>query len=532
MVSINYVKFLANNILFKLDESETAALKSYLIKLDKENVFDLKSQENILLIIDRLVEEKTFELNRESDQLLAFFNSINKIDCSIVLDSFYGKNEEPETIQKITNDLNNNFKVCDFVHVVKINGLDVELFFKPFNFQLKLAQNSIDHLNNIICIRTGSGKTFIASILCKYWYTKYKKENRLDKFKVAFIVPTKNLADQQAKAFEKAFDPQDLQEINEKCNETKIKMYFDTKKIIFLTHQKLKNTLDKNLLKIIDFSILIFDECHHTDNDHPYKKLMLDYYDQKRFVKTPSLIVGLTASQGIGKESSAISHLINLCANMDSKVVSSLFEEEDLDELRHSIPTPLEDEIICVENSSHFNKLNHIVQSISNTIYQNSKLTGSTYYNVKIGSPEYIEFLHNTKLLVEKSHNLVQIVSIKYLIELNLFYIRKEDFPLDYCLNMLKSFYKETMLILNPNETEIFCRNLIKSTLDFIDKDLNNFSKNYKLEKLVELINNCHKDNSRGLVLVRTRHHTKALCEFLNKHTIMSKVSFFFKRKV
>ncbi len=124
-------------------------------------------------------------------------------------------------------------------------------------------------------MRTGAGKTLIAAIICKFW--KLKKA----KLRAAFLVPTRHLAQQQCDAFENVFNRNDLQEIGESMNEQTIYQFSKVKNVIFLTPQKLVNTLEKTSLKIFDFDLVIFDEAHHTADNHPYNKIMLMYYEEK-----------------------------------------------------------------------------------------------------------------------------------------------------------------------------------------------------------------------------------------------------------
>jgi hypothetical protein len=46
----------------------------------------------------------------------------------------------------------------------------------------RLCEKSCKRINNIICLRTGGGKTYVAAMICKYWYKKHKKakEKRLN----------------------------------------------------------------------------------------------------------------------------------------------------------------------------------------------------------------------------------------------------------------------------------------------------------------------------------------------------------------
>lgn len=52
------------------------------------------------------------------------------------------------------------------------------------------------------------------------------------------------------------------------------------------------------LLKIAEFDLVVFDECHHTDQSHYYNLIMQDFffykYEENR--RSRPLILGLTAS--------------------------------------------------------------------------------------------------------------------------------------------------------------------------------------------------------------------------------------------
>ena len=103
--------------------------------------------------------------------------------------------------------------------------------------------------------------------------------------------------------------------------------------MIVLTAQILVDALKSKRVAISDFSLLIFDECHHTDKGHPYNDIMLRYLE----IKFPSgsdrhqavkerlpQIIGLTASLGVGKarnKNEAQEHILQLCANLDCSAI-------------------------------------------------------------------------------------------------------------------------------------------------------------------------------------------------------------------
>ena len=60
-------------------------------------------------------------------------------------------------------------------------------------------------------------------------------------------------------------------------------MYFYFRRdILVVTAKVLHNTLkQKEIDSIQKFSLIVFDECHHTQSDHPYNEIMHLYLDAK-----------------------------------------------------------------------------------------------------------------------------------------------------------------------------------------------------------------------------------------------------------
>lgn len=51
--------------------------------------------------------------------------------------------------------------------------------------------------------------------------------------------------------------------------------------VLVMTPMILVNNLQRKGLKLNKFSLLVFDECHHTRNYEPYNLLMSDYVKAK-----------------------------------------------------------------------------------------------------------------------------------------------------------------------------------------------------------------------------------------------------------
>jgi endoribonuclease Dicer len=69
--------------------------------------------------------------------------------------------------------------------------------------------------------------------------------------------------------------------------------------VFVFTEKKLYDTLLHGFIKIEEFDMIVFDECHHADQSHYYNLIMSDFfyykYEDSATCKRPR-ILGLTAS--------------------------------------------------------------------------------------------------------------------------------------------------------------------------------------------------------------------------------------------
>jgi ERCC4-related helicase len=103
------------------------------------------------------------------------------------------------------------------------------------------------------------------------------------------------LANQQNSQFEKFLSPEFKSfvvsgaESGDKV--PPIKMLLSDYDIIVMTAQLLVNAMmspkaakfdnKMDLVTFDDFSLMVFDECHHTSSEHPYNRIMARYIDEK-----------------------------------------------------------------------------------------------------------------------------------------------------------------------------------------------------------------------------------------------------------
>ncbi|XP_013399861.1 probable ATP-dependent RNA helicase DHX58 [Lingula anatina] len=244
-------------------------------------------------------------------------------------------------------------------HLVQ-DGVPTKKKFSLRKYQRELANEAIEGTNTIICAPTGSGKTLTAAYISRIRRSQVLKNGQ--KFKAVFIVCIRNLIQQQKDAFQTIFPPQD--KIVGAISQTSdnLKTCLLNNDIVMLTAQILVNDIKEGDVKITDFDLMIMDECHHTDLDHPYNMIMRLYMTEKknreqRGESTECLpqIIGLSASLGTGKGNNPLQHYYRVCANLDCFTISHVRNPVNEKELLCINPKPKTDQIKLVQPRSSDN---------------------------------------------------------------------------------------------------------------------------------------------------------------------------------
>ena len=71
--------------------------------------------------------------------------------------------------------------------------------------------------------------------------------------------------------------------------------------VLFIIANKFYDLLAHGFMKLEEIDLLVFDECHHANQDHPYNLIMRDFwfheFDPHNPLKTKRpKVLGLTAS--------------------------------------------------------------------------------------------------------------------------------------------------------------------------------------------------------------------------------------------
>jgi len=160
--------------------------------------------------------------------------------------------------------------------------------FKPREYQKEIFETSKEK-NTLICLPTGTGKTFNILLLSLYRLNKVKDS------KIAIVSPTRPLNAQHLRTFQEYtnINPKDIILLTGQIKPEKRKELYH-KKIIIATPQTLKEDLINNRFSFKNFSLLAFDEAHRAIGQYAYTFLSKQYLKQSEFPR----ILALTASPG------------------------------------------------------------------------------------------------------------------------------------------------------------------------------------------------------------------------------------------
>ena len=153
-------------------------------------------------------------------------------------------------------------------------------------YQDELVKPALEGMNTIICAPTGSGKTFVAMEAIKHHVTK-----RDPKY-VVFIVNTVSLVEQQETRLQQYLpEPVEVSSVCGSNPDVSLLSVLKENDVVVVTAQVLLNALKKKPasegvpnekhVSISQFSLLVFDECHHTTKEHPYNEIMRWYMTEK-----------------------------------------------------------------------------------------------------------------------------------------------------------------------------------------------------------------------------------------------------------
>ncbi|KAL9000121.1 MAG: hypothetical protein Q9169_001196 [Polycauliona sp. 2 TL-2023] len=171
----------------------------------------------------------------------------------------------------------------------------------PREYQLELFERAKQQ-NTIAVLDTGSGKTLIAVLLLRHILDQELEDRSLGKkHRIAFfLVDSVTLVFQQFEFLKVNLD----QPIECFCGEMGTSSWaketwqkqLQQNMIILCTAEILHQCLMRSFISMEQINLLIFDEAHHAKKNHPYARIIKDYYiTEDDRTKRPK-VFGMTAS--------------------------------------------------------------------------------------------------------------------------------------------------------------------------------------------------------------------------------------------
>ncbi|XP_058509635.1 probable ATP-dependent RNA helicase DHX58 [Solea solea] len=215
--------------------------------------------------------------------------------------------------------------------------------FGLYNYQEEVVERALQGENIIIWLPTGGGKTRAAVYVAK------KHLENTPQAKVVVLANKVHLVEQH---YTKEFKPHLGHDYTlvPVSGESEVKDFFgkvvQESDVVICTAQILYNAMiseeEHKHIELSDITLLIVDECHHTHKESVYNTIMRCYVEKKLKGEGPlPQILGLTASPGTGGAKSrvkAVDHVLQICANLDSAIVST---KNCVPELKKKVPRPI-----------------------------------------------------------------------------------------------------------------------------------------------------------------------------------------------
>uniref|UniRef100_A0AAX7W5H5 ribonuclease III n=1 Tax=Astatotilapia calliptera TaxID=8154 RepID=A0AAX7W5H5_ASTCA len=172
--------------------------------------------------------------------------------------------------------------------------------YTPRKYQVELLEAALER-NTIVCLNTGSGKTFIAVLLTKELSHQIRGPYQENAKRTVFLVNTAASVVQQAAAVRTHSDLSvgeytDLEETLAWTDQRWSRQIIENQVLVMTCHIFL-HVLRNKILPLSKINLVVFDDCHLAITDHPYCQIMKLF---EGCSCTPR-ILGLTASILNGK---------------------------------------------------------------------------------------------------------------------------------------------------------------------------------------------------------------------------------------
>ncbi|XP_078671533.1 endoribonuclease Dicer-like [Branchiostoma floridae x Branchiostoma belcheri] len=174
--------------------------------------------------------------------------------------------------------------------------------FTPRLYQMELLDAALEK-NTIVCLGTGSGKTFVAVMLIKELSSQTRAALNDGGKRTIFLVNNVPLVSQQAAVITTHTNLSIGEYVGamgvDLWSRERWRREFDAHHVLVMTAQIFLDVLQHGILPLSRVNLLVIDECHHAVGHHPYREIM-KAFDTCQVQDYPR-VLGLTASILQGK---------------------------------------------------------------------------------------------------------------------------------------------------------------------------------------------------------------------------------------
>ncbi|GJM92126.1 hypothetical protein PR202_ga08557 [Eleusine coracana subsp. coracana] len=229
---------------------------------------------------------------------------------------------------------------------------------KSVRYQLDVYEVAMRQ-NTIAMLDTGAGKTMIAVMLIKY-FGKISRTSS-DRKLIIFLAPTVQLVTQQCEVI-KSFTDFEVEHYHgakgvDQWKAVNWQEEFSKYHVMVMTPQVLLHALRQAFLTLDMVNLIIFDECHHATGNHPYSRIMKEFYHRSEYKPN---VFGMTASPVIrkGKHQYVLPFYLVIFAGVSSDLncKNQLSELEDLLNAKIYSLVDREEIELCVPSAKEVNR--------------------------------------------------------------------------------------------------------------------------------------------------------------------------------
>uniref|UniRef100_A0A8C1VKQ6 RNA helicase n=1 Tax=Cyprinus carpio TaxID=7962 RepID=A0A8C1VKQ6_CYPCA len=389
-------------------------------------------------------------------------------------------------------------------------------------YQEEVVQAALRGENSIIWLPTGGGKTRAAVYITK------KHLETTANAKVAVLVNKVHLVDQH---FAKEFRPYlgstyKIAAISGDSNEKDLfGCLVKASDLVICTAQILENALinmeEEKHVELTDFTLLVIDECHHTQKESVYNKIM-GRYVEKKVRKEGNLpqILGLTASPGTGGNKQldkAVEHVLQVCLNVHIRTYHNVILLYNCLNIQDQYMYMF----VCVQQDPFGNHLKAMMLMIHEymppTVSRSLREMGTQEYEADVVELE--------KEGVKKENRLIAQCAL-HLRQYNDALLINDTVRMVDAFRGLDEFYnsRKTKLL---DGTDIFLQGLFdENRVELKQLASNDRYENPKLAQLqCTLQEEFNDENSRAILFSKTRRGTHCLFDWVNSNPELQRVN-------